>query len=447
MNEVRHHVLGMLLAAGYPAQDMAARADVPLGVIRRLPVVDARQGVHRRRWELRQCLDLLDIPPDPRACWITRGSRDRSGRARCSKKSLGTTILARQVYMLTSGHHDLGGLEVRHTCRDGGIRGCCAVHHLVVGSRSANMFDRGRHARGESIAARSDHELLHMDVLDTDADMLRELADIEAYMARLQPVGPGPCLAVDGSTAKHYRCLTVAGQRVKFHRYVLAQVQGRSLQRWALHECDRKQCVVCLYDSTPSRNVLDAFERGALGQAEDHPRATLPEGRAVRAWRLVDAQSWSTRQVADHLQVDLSVIQRLASGATYRAVTGLTDVRRRPYMSDRGVRCLRAMGAAGASSQRLAEIVDRGEPYVRDLLAHRCRTAAGGPVGTPPGRARGERVHQAKLDVLLAAVLRQRVCVHGQSCRSVAGDLGLSPSTVERLVREETWRSAGRHTE
>jgi hypothetical protein len=445
MDGVRTAVLKMLIAAGFPYPGLVGPAGLDatapdgVGGASRLP--DWRY--HRRRWELMQCLAMLDRLDDPEACWITTGHRAASGHAVCSKKGLGTTSMSRQVYMVTSGVYGLGDLVVRHTCWRGS-HGCCRPEHLLAGSRRANAQDEVLRRRGQRIAGRRTEDLLHMDVLDVAPTALRALADAEAYIARLQPVGNG-CLAVDASLADHYRRVTIAGRRWALHRYVLSHVLGRRLEQYALHGCmaagaatDRKQCVVHLSEGSLSLNSRQAVERGQIRSGVLHPRSVFADAKVPVEICALHAAGWTTRAIADRVEVPVWNVWRVIAGETHVDSTGQPRRASKVYLSNRGVRVWRALASAGVALATVEQVTGHSKTYLIDLLAHGQRPKAGGPRVAPPGRARGERVGNAQLGRRRAAVARQRV-QHGESRAAVARDMGVSPTTIERALLEATW--------
>lgn len=108
-----------------------------------------------------RCLAKIDRPPDPDACQLFMGSKDRFGYGQVNdgKRPLKAH---RIVWELTYGPIP-EGMQVLHNCPDGDNPSCCNPRHLWLGTQLENIEDarkKGRVASGERHSSRTHPEQL-----------------------------------------------------------------------------------------------------------------------------------------------------------------------------------------------------------------------------------------------------------------------------------------------
>ena len=391
--------------------------------------------LHRRRWELRACLDLLDRRAGPSACWSTTGWVTRDGRAGRANRWLGTTSLARQVLMLTSDTlAPPARLVAAHRCHQ---PLCANPRCLVWATRAANAHHRRLQRLAISIDGRAETELQHLDVLDRPLEELDDLRILEREAARLQRDASTGCLVRAGTAELgHYTTVHHAGRGHKLHRWVVAAAGAEVAGWWVLHACDRPPCVALDHLSLgdPQANTADAIERDRFPAGHRHGRAIFTPGQICR----LRGDPPSDRQTRDELAMMLGChpasIDRAIRGDTYR--NDPTPPRPRPTrrrLTSCGVIAIRTLIAVGLSRARLADATGLSAGYLTDLAVGRQRPDEPGPITAAPGPATGRRVGTGVLTDLDRALIRGQAAA-GVPTRQLARRFGVAVCTIDRVI-------------
>jgi len=393
--------------------------------------------LHRRRLLLRTLLDASDRTAGPRGCWPSIGWTQQGRPARHSAL-LGTSSKARAVLMLTSADPVTDQVVAAHTCGNGsrsdtGQEGCVTPAHLVAVERKINADHRRLHRLGLPVARRSETDMSNLDVLARPLVDLRLLAQLEKELTRAAFTDDGQgCLLKAGTSPQWYGHVRSEGHPQARHRWLL-ELCGLEVQGWVIeHSClRRKGCfaIAHLHRSTPSLNALHAAEDGLTPTGEDHPRSRYrnAEVEAVRRNRDLGLPELQRRYGGTQ-----GALRDILSGKSYKHVGGaLVAIPAKRRLSHLGVQIVRTLRACGAFEELLVTRFELSPPYLRKLVAGEVRGAARGPLTAPPGPATGRRVHTAKLSDVDRRLIAERLAA-GHSCRAIAAELQLHPSTVER---------------
>ena len=410
------------------------------------PPVDGR--LHRARLLLRALLDASDRSGGPDACWPTTGWTQH-GRPARHTSLLRTSSASRAVLMVTSNVlSPPPGLVAAHSCHRGHL-GCVAPRHLNFVPRAVNSGHHRRLRRlGIEVPPRTDDELQNLDVLEPSCSLqdLELLAKLEAELARAvaSPNGRG-CMVIAGAEANtHYGLVRVGGRQYPRHRFFLTLV-GAPLTEGLIveHLCGVKPCfslgVGHIQPGTYQSNTRHAIATGLTPVAEKHANAyyTNVEAREIR-----EQAGLGVAEIHRRYGGSVRSVRNVLDGRTYASVGG--PRRTEPFkrrLSDLGVYTVRVLRACGASESGLAGLYGLGVPYLRQVTAGELRARARGPLTAAPGSATGRRVATAKLTAVDRRVIAERFDA-GVSCRAIAAELELSPSTVGKRLHPR--RAAGR---
>ena len=449
----------LLAAAGNPPAAIAAHAGVAPSLVEQ--VVDApattivgadgrgsgwwaQPWLHRRRFELQRCLDLLDRDAGPDGCWPTTGWVSSDGRAGRRSSWLGTSSLARQVLMLTSGMLDPPPhLVAAHRCH----RPLCANPRCLVWTdRDGNAGHRRLQRLDIPIVGRPETQLEHLDVLDRPVQELDELRILEREVARLERDGTTGCLVRAGTARQgHYTTVHHAGRGHKLHRWLVAAAGADLDGRWVLHACDRPPCVALDHLSLgdPAANTADAIDRHRFPAGHRNGRASLTAIQLAELRRHPPTSPAARAQAAARLGCHPVTIDRAVRGHTYRnhpVPPRHEPVRRR--LSSCGVVTVRTLIAAGIAPSVVATATGLSVSYLTDLAAGRQRPDEPGPITPGPGAARGRRVGTGVLTDLDRRLLRDQAAA-GMSRRRLADRFGVGADAVGRALTDRTPHPSG----